>query len=112
MRVIYANGCEELCYEARSFLDRLRGLIGRRKNYPPVYFAHCSSVHTFGMFSALDIAFLSERGQVLEVHSEVSPGRHLCCRRASWVLERFSKKETWLEVGDYISVQPCVMEGA
>jgi uncharacterized membrane protein (UPF0127 family) len=48
----------------------------------------CSSVHTFGMRFAIDIAFLGPDGQVLRLERAVPPRRVLRCRGAVAVLER------------------------
>ncbi len=47
----------------------------------------CSSVHTFGMRFALDVAFLGPDGRVLRLDRAVPGRRVLRCRRAVAVLE-------------------------
>jgi hypothetical protein len=48
----------------------------------------CASVHTFWMRFPLDIAFLDERGEVIEERLSVPPRRLLSQRAAKAVLER------------------------
>ncbi len=47
----------------------------------------CSSVHTFGMRFAIDIAFLDRLGRVLRVVRTVPPRRMASCSGARAVLE-------------------------
>jgi uncharacterized membrane protein (UPF0127 family) len=74
---------------ATSFRSRLLGLSwrAREKAGPGLLIPRCSSVHTFGMRFALDLYFLDESGQVIEVRRRVPPRRIVWCRAASAVLE-------------------------
>ncbi|MBI5343578.1 MAG: DUF192 domain-containing protein [Deltaproteobacteria bacterium] len=62
---------------ARNFLERARGLLGRR---PPgegggLWIAPCRCVHTFGMSFPIDVLFLDGTGRVVGLHPNLPPGR-------------------------------------
>jgi uncharacterized protein len=65
---------------AVGFRSRLLGLARLRRDEvgAGLLIPRCSSVHTFGMRFALDVVFLNERGETMEVRREVPP-----CRFAS-----------------------------
>ena len=75
--------------EASGFRARLLGLA--LLDEPPsghaLLIPRCSSVHTFGMRFALDVAFLDGRGVPLRVEHGVRPRRVLRHRGAAAVLE-------------------------
>ena len=82
-----------------TFRERVRGLL--------VLIERCSSVHTFGMRYALDLAFVGRDGTVEHVRRNVEPG-HLCsCQGAAFVLERPHTLSTWFSVGDTVRVAQC-----
>ena len=75
--------------EARGWLGRLRGLIGRA-DWPPgvaLRLAPCRSVHTFGMRFALDLVWLDAGGRVGRIDRGVRPWRVRACLGARAVLE-------------------------
>ena len=74
---------------ANGWLERLRGLIGRR-DWPDgvaLEIPRCRSVHTFGMRFALDVVWLDGARRVVRVDRAVPPWRVRWCRRARSVLE-------------------------
>lgn len=77
---------------ARSFWQRLRGLLGSDfsddRPLGPVVFPNCSSVHTFGMRRRIDIVFLDADCRVLLRCENVGPCRILSHRDAVVVIER------------------------
>lgn len=75
---------------AASFHDRMVGLFSRRIDKEILVIAPCKSIHTFGMGSPIDVAFLEKSGKVLESYENVPPWRVRKCRRAYAVLERRS----------------------
>jgi len=77
-----------IIYEATTFLQRLRGLIGRRKlnNNEALRIAACSIVHSFGMHYTLDIVFLSKAGKVLNIKA-LKPNFLATCYGANCVIE-------------------------
>ncbi len=75
---------------ANTFLSRFRGLMFR-KSVDGDYALHitpCNQVHMFNMRFALDVVYLSETGEVVEIHENVKPNK-VCkaVRNAKSVLE-------------------------
>jgi uncharacterized protein len=74
---------------ASGLRARLLGLAFRRGMDPceALLIPRCWSVHTFGMRFAIDVLFLDEEWDVLEVRHHVKPCRIVGCRRATAVVE-------------------------
>ena len=85
-----------------TWRERLRGLLGTGPDAPPVMLTLCSSVHTFGMCYALDLAFIGERGEVLLVCRGVGPGQVRAHPRARCVIERPAREGEWLAEGEHL----------
>lgn len=75
-------------YSAKTFYQRLRGLLGRRElqRNEALLIQPCSDVHTFGMKYDLDIVFLDDEGEVLKVDT-LEPNRWAFCKGSKSVLE-------------------------
>lgn len=100
------RGEERLCpvLLATSFADRSRGLLGRDGVDGALLLSPATSVHTFGMRFAIDVAFLDRAGRVLRM---VTMQRNRLGRpvlRARAVLEAEAGAfEGWtLRVGDIV----------
>jgi uncharacterized membrane protein (UPF0127 family) len=52
---------------ARTFLGRLRGFLGRRRvsGHEAVWLEGVRTVHSFGVFTTLDLAFVDRGGRIL-----------------------------------------------
>lgn len=67
----------DFAWQATSFGERLRGWMGK----PSValgeglLFTPSSSIHSFGMRFAFDLAFLDRHGRVLKLYAALKPGR-------------------------------------
>lgn len=85
-----------------TWSEKLHGLLGTGPNAAPVMLTRCSSVHTVGMAYELDLAFVGEHGEVLEVHRGVEPGSLVSCDEASCVVERPSVQGEWLASGEHL----------
>jgi uncharacterized membrane protein (UPF0127 family) len=74
---------------ARSFWDRMRGLIARPALQAggAMLISPCSSVHTVGMQYPLDLVFLNASGHAVKLVSGIPPYRVAACPGASHVLE-------------------------
>ncbi|MGV7209602.1 DUF192 domain-containing protein [Oxalobacteraceae bacterium A2-2] len=74
---------------ARSFLQRLVGLLGRRALAPDeaLLLLPCSNIHTAWMRFAIDVVFLDRDGAILSVSEGVPPWRAAALRRAHSCLE-------------------------
>lgn len=74
---------------ARTFWRRARGLLGCAPPGPRtgLLLASCSAVHTFGMAYAIDVAFISAEGRVLQWRQGLKPWRVALCLGAIAVVE-------------------------
>lgn len=96
---------------ARSFRDRLRGLL-KAGELPPdtaLMLSPCASIHTFGMDFPIDVMFLNAQLRILRLVSHVVPWRvrwapvgtkHVVELRAG-TLDRFG-----LKIGSFVCVHP------
>ena len=90
---------------ACTLRSRLRGLLGRGEFTGVLMIVPCRDIHTFGMKRAIDVAFVSSDGLVLESHRCVGPCRRIRCRKAAVTLERYAEDAPWPESGDRIELQ-------
>lgn len=62
---------------ARTFLERARGLLGRRSlaEGDGLWISPCSCVHTLGMSFPIDVLFLDGNGRVLGLYSNLQRTR-------------------------------------
>lgn len=91
---------------------RARGLLFRAPDQVDHLLVPCHDVHTFGMRYALDVAFVSREGVVMEVRRSVGPRRRCACAGAAAVVERFARAGPWLEAGDALGLAPREARGA
>ena len=87
-----------------TWAERLRGLLGTGEDAMPVLLLRCGSVHTLGMRYALDVAFVGECGEVLEVRRGVAPGTFLSHPAAECTVERPAGEGEWIEEGEHLWV--------
>jgi uncharacterized protein len=92
--------------QAYTFLRRFKGLMFTNE-FPSGNSLHikpCNSIHTFFMKYKIDILFLDDDKQVIDLKKEMMPGKLSVCKKASSVIElpagTIDKTET--QVGDYI----------
>ena len=90
---------------ASSMTSRLRGLFGRADFKGALLLTPCNDVHTFGMRRAIDVAFITPTGLVVESHRNVPACRRLRCKQASSTLERFSTAGPWYKRGDRVELK-------
>jgi uncharacterized membrane protein (UPF0127 family) len=72
---------------ARSFSARSKGLLGRDGITTGLVLEPASSVHTFGMRFAIDVAYVARGGRVLAVRTMPAQRLGLPRLRSRWVLE-------------------------
>jgi uncharacterized membrane protein (UPF0127 family) len=67
----------EQCEQARSFLARGRGLMGRQQLSAGagLLIDPCSSIHTFFMRFPIDVVFVDRAGRVVGLRAAMPPGR-------------------------------------
>ena len=64
----------------------------------------------FGMKFAIDVAFVSGEGVVVEAYRGIGAHRRLRCRAARATLERMSSEARWFEPGDFVDLKQIVKE--
>ena len=78
-------------FQATSFGDRLRGMIGRdfeRNGFDAMVFPACSSIHTCFMSFPIDVLFLGADNTVLKTCPDCRPWRPaIWCRGGRSVIE-------------------------
>ncbi|CAB4553089.1 MAG: DUF192 domain-containing protein [Actinobacteria bacterium] len=92
---------------ATSRTDRRRGLIGMAAIPEPLLLDPCSWVHTMGMKTAIDVAYVDSEGIVLRIDT-MKPWRvGQLTRKAQFVIEASTGSfERWnVRVGDTIEVR-------
>lgn len=88
---------------ATRFRDRLRGFLVPRPLACVLLISPCSSIHTFGMKAALDVAFFDKEGSILRSERSVEPGRVVRCKGAVGVLEQMSDdRDEWYREGEEV----------
>ena len=81
--------------------ERLIGLLGFCCNSEAVAFMRCRSIHTFGMRQNIDVAFMSQYGEVL-----------LSCPQAYSTFERYSDAGAWFDVGEHYFISDMCVSAA
>ena len=99
----------EKVIEARSLLERLRGLMFQSsfKGLDGMMIIPCSSIHTFFMKMSIHAIFLDKMNRVIKIYENLGPWRVTAIFfNAQKVLEISSEKNiSSLEEGDYIEVR-------
>ena len=86
---------------AASPIARVRGLLAEGPFEGVLAMVPCRDIHTAGMKSPIDVAFVDRHGVVLESHRAVGPFRRLRNADAVCVMERLSLcGEPWFGEGD------------
>ena len=85
-----------------SWREKIRGLLGTSPDASPVMLTRCTSIHTFGMAYPIDVAFVGELGEVLEVRRGLCPRAFASHAAACCVMERPSREGPWLEEGEHL----------
>lgn len=91
---------------ATSFLQRLKGLLFTESlsECYGMYIKPCSKVHSFGMAYALDIVFLNDKSNVVQLDN-LQIHRIRSCRGAKAVIElsQGSIEQHGIKLGDHLS---------
>lgn len=101
-----ADGSFKLIFrELERCGEKLVGLLGTTAaNAGPVVLCGCSSVHTFGMRYALDIALVSKEGEVIVVRHKVEPWHVVSAHGAYFAFERPASSDPWFVQGSRVDI--------
>ena len=105
------KGNKNICYcnieEAKTFLKRFWGLMGRKelKNGEGMFFYNCSSIHCFFMKIAIDVVYLDKEFRVVGVET-VAPWKvgHFF-KGAKHILEVNAGSASGISVGDKLEIR-------
>lgn len=97
-----ADGWRIVCRELLTGWERLVGLLGTRADARPVALVGCSSVHTFGMRYAIDVALVRGDGYVVAARRSVAPARVFGAHDAHYAIERPASEGPWPVAGDWL----------
>ena len=90
---------------AASPIARVRGLLAEDPFEGVLAMVPCRDIHTAGMKSPIDVAFVDACGTILEAHRRVGPFRRLRNRQAVCVIERISRCESpWFRQGERLAL--------
>ena len=94
------SGAKLRTFNANLSILRLRGLLGRTfDNFDALRLKPCNSIHTIGMKYPIDAVYLDRKGKVIDIDSEIEPGRTCKVRlKAAQVLELPSGKAAELGI--------------
>jgi uncharacterized membrane protein (UPF0127 family) len=94
---------------AETSADRRKGLLGRESldNGEGLWIVPCESIHTFFMNFAIDVVFLSRRGEVLKIRPNMTQWKIALSLRAHSVLELPAGilNRTGTVVGDHLEME-------
>lgn len=90
-------------YVADNFALRSRGLLLRKKitSEEAMLLTDCNNIHTFGMTYPIDIVFLNDKKQVIDIRENIKPYRLAFNRQAKDVIEfaGYVSKSAGIQVG-------------
>lgn len=61
--------------EAKSFKQRLIGLIGKKNITEGMFFPKCNAIHTYFMKENIDVIGLNEENQIIYIYRDVPKNR-------------------------------------
>lgn len=101
------EGCDQIRFRRlETWKEKLMGLLGTTRDARPVVLCGCSSIHTFGMRYALDVALVSREGEVLIARKSVGPGKMVSAKGAFYAFERPSMPAPWFVPKTSVEIFP------
>jgi hypothetical protein len=95
---------------AEDFFFRLIGFMFKRSipKEKVLIFPKAFSIHTFFMFTCIDVIFLDKNLKVIKIYPSLRPWRIVGSRRAFYILESCvgKIKESLTEIGDFFELIP------
>lgn len=85
-----------------SWRARARGLLGTDEKSEPVVLVRCSSIHTWGMRYAIDVAFVTRGGRVIKSQRGVLPRHMVSAFGSYYVFERPASSLPWPQEGSWL----------
>ena len=72
---------------AKTFKDKLLGLMGQQNIKDGLFFPNVKSIHTFFMKENIDILGLDKDMKVTEIHYNISPNKVILLKKSTHTLE-------------------------
>lgn len=95
-------------YQATNFFTRLKGLMFQKNINYGILFPRCNSIHTFFMFSPIDIIILDQDNKILAIYQNIVPNRIIHYRHSikkTSILELPPNTSLNFHPGDIITFQ-------
>ena len=77
---------------AKSFKDRLLGLMFKKNITYGLYFKNCRSIHTFFMKEPIDVIATDKNDKIIKTYKEVNPWKILVCPKGTKNIYELPKK--------------------
>lgn len=78
--------------EAKSFKDRLFGLMFKKNINYCLLFRNCKSIHTFFMLDKIDVVATDKNDNIIKVYKEVQPCRIIIAPKKTKNIYELPKK--------------------
>lgn len=78
--------------EAKSFKDRLFGLMFKKDINYCLLFRNCKSIHTFFMLDKIDVVATDKNDNIIKVYKEVKPCRIIIAPKKTKNIYELPKK--------------------
>lgn len=78
--------------EAKSFKDRLFGLMFKKNINYCLLFRNCKSIHTFFMLDKIDVVATDKNDNIIKVYKEVKPCRIITAPKKTKNIYELPKK--------------------
>ena len=78
--------------EAKSFKDRLFGLMFKKNSNYCLLFRNCKSIHTFFMLDKIDVVATDKNDNIIKVYKEVKPCRIIIAPKKTKNIYELPKK--------------------
>lgn len=89
---------------AKTFKEKLMGLMGRSNINYGMFFPNVNSIHTFFMKEAIDVIGLNKDMIIMEIHPNIKPNRILLLNHSNHTLELPQNTSSKYKIGQKIKL--------
>ncbi len=89
---------------AKTFKEKLTGLMGKTNIDYGMFFPHVNSIHTFFMKETIDVIGLDNNMIITEIHPSIKPNRILLLNHSIHTLELPNKASKKYRIGQKIKL--------
>lgn len=87
---------------AKTYMQKLTGLMGKKNINYGMFFPNVSSIHTFFMKESIDVIGLNNKMIVTSIYENVKPNRILILKGAKHTLELPNGKSKHYHIGQRV----------